>query len=269
MVRNRAGSGGDAAVTAVGLRPRRISVRDGLSGALDLLLPRVCVSCDQLLPHSETGLVCSLCWSRLLRLSSPQCNRCGHPLPSGLCGWCDLLPPYVRAVRSVCWMPVEPASSIVHALKYAGWSKVAEEMAERMSRLSWPRDVVEERTALVPIPLASARKRERGYNQSALIAAGLSKRWRVTTWEKLVVRSRETRSQTRLTPEQRLDNVAGSFEIGARNIDALQGAHVIIVDDVVTTAATLNACARVLYDAGARIISYVTFGRAHASGDRL
>jgi len=166
-------------------------------------------------------------------------------------------------------MPVEPASSIVHALKYAGWSKVADEIAERMSRLSWPRDVAEERTALVPIPLASARKRERGYNQSALIAAGLSKRWRVSTWENLVVRSRETRSQTRLTPEQRLGNVAGSFQIGARKIDALQGAHVIIVDDVVTTAATLNACAKVLYDAGARIISYVTFGRAHASGDRL
>jgi ComF family protein len=166
-------------------------------------------------------------------------------------------------------MPVEPASSIVHALKYAGWSKVADEMAERMSRLAWPRDVIDERAALLPIPLASARKRERGYNQSALIAAGLSKRWRVPAWENVVVRSRETQSQTRLTPEQRLGNVAGSFQIGARNIDALQGAHVVIVDDVVTTAATLNACAKLLYDAGARIISYVTFGRAHASGDRL
>jgi ComF family protein len=166
-------------------------------------------------------------------------------------------------------MPVEPASNIVHALKYDGWSKVAGEMAERMSRLSWPRDVMEERTALIPIPLASARIRERGYNQSALIAAGLSERWRIPVWENLVTRTRETRSQTRLTPEQRLGNVAGSFQIGARNADALQGAHLIVVDDVVTTAATLNACARVLYDAGARIISYVTFGRAHASGDRL
>jgi ComF family protein len=166
-------------------------------------------------------------------------------------------------------MPLEPASNIVHALKYDGWSKVAGEMAERMSHLSWPRDVVEERAALIPIPLASARKRERGYNQSALIAAGLSERWRVPVWENLVTRTRETRSQTRLTPEQRLGNVAGSFQIGARNTDALEGAHLMIVDDVVTTAATLNACARVLYDAGARIISYVTFGRAHASGDRL
>ena len=166
-------------------------------------------------------------------------------------------------------MPVEPASSIVHALKYGGWSKVAAEMAERMSRLSWPRDVEEERAGLVPIPLASARKRERGYNQSALIAAGLSERWRIPVWENLVMRSRETRSQTRLTPEQRLGNVAGSFQIDARSSEVVLGTHVVIVDDVVTTAATLNECAKVLYDVGARIVSYVTFGRAHASGDRL
>lgn len=166
-------------------------------------------------------------------------------------------------------MAGEPASSIVHALKYGGWSRVAAEMAERMSRLSWPPDVVDERAALVPIPLASARKRERGYNQSALIAVALARRWRVPVWETMVVRSRATRSQTRLTPEQRLGNVAGSFQIAAGNLDELQGAHVTIVDDVVTTAATLNECAKVLYQAGARIISYVTFGRAHASGDRL
>ena len=166
-------------------------------------------------------------------------------------------------------MPVEPASSIVHALKYGGWSAVATQIAERMSHLSWPRDVMEERAALVPIPLASARKRERGYNQSALIAAGLSERWRIPVWENVVVRRRETRSQTQLTPEQRLGNVAGSFQICERNPDALRGAHVVIVDDVVTTGATLNECAKMLYDAGARIISYVTFGRAHASGDRL
>jgi ComF family protein len=269
MVRNRARSRGDAAVTAVAAAQLRSLMRGQLGGALDLLLPRACVSCDQLLSHKEAGVVCTLCWSRLLRLPSPQCERCGHPLALESCAWCDLLPPFVRAVRSVCWMPAEPASSIVHALKYGGWSRVADEMAERMSRLAWPRDVVEERAVLVPIPLASARKRERGYNQSALVAASLSKRWRVPVWENLVVRSRETHSQTRLTPEQRLGNVAGSFQMAAGNLDRLHGAHVMIVDDVVTTAATLNACAKVLYDAGARIISYVTFGRAHANGDRL
>jgi len=217
----------------------------------------------------ERGLVCSLCWSRLHVLPAPQCPRCGHPISSDNCGWCSLLPPFVRAVRSVAWMPEEPASSIVHSLKYEGWSAVAAEIAGRMSRLAWPVDVVEERAAIVPVPLASARKRQRGYNQSALIAGALGRRWRIPVWEHAVVRIRETESQTRLTPEQRLDNVAGSFGTASDGSKKLRGAHIVLVDDVVTTAATLNACAKVLYDAGARIISYVTFGRARASGDRL
>ena len=166
-------------------------------------------------------------------------------------------------------MPIEPASSIVHALKYDGWASVASEMATRMARLSWPRDVIEERAALIPIPLASARKRQRGYNQSALIARSLGAMWAVPVWEDAVARTRETSSQTRLTPEQRLDNVAGSFWVMDEMRGELRGAHVVVVDDVVTTAATLNTCAKVLYEAGARIISYLTFGRAHASGDRL
>ena len=163
---------------------------------------------------------------------------------------------------------MEPASSIVHALKYEGWSAAAREVGERMSRLSWPRDVVEERKALIPVPLASARKRQRGYNQSALIARVLGKRWQLPVWENVVRRSRETSTQTRLTPEERRANVAGSFSVAGDARD-LVDAHLVIVDDVVTTAATLNSCAKVLYEAGARIISYVTFGRAHASGDRL
>jgi ComF family protein len=164
-------------------------------------------------------------------------------------------------------MPAEPAGSIVHALKYGGWSKAADEMADRMSRLAWPTDVVRERAAILPVPLASARMRERGYNQSELLARGLSRRWRIPVWTDVLLRGRETESQTRLTAEERLGNVAGSFRIG--DARELAGAHIVMVDDVVTTAATLNEGAKVLYGAGARIISYVTFGRAHASGDRL
>ena len=239
-----------------------------LAGALDLLLPRACVACDRLMSRSDSGVVCGVCWSRLRSLPSPRCERCGHPQLGSVCRWCELLPPFVRAVRSVCWMPEEPASSIVHALKYEGWSVVAGEIAERMSRLAWPKDVVEERTALIPVPLASARRRQRGYNQSALIARELGERWQLPVWEDAVRRTRATESQTRLTPEERRANVAGSFCVGG-DAGRLLDAHLIIVDDVVTTAATLNSCAKVLYEAGARIISYVTFGRAHASGDRL
>lgn len=268
MVWNRGGQSRDATGIAVG-SSYGSALRDGLAAALDLLLPRACVSCESLVPGGDTGIVCSLCWSRLPFLPFPQCDRCGHPIRSTACPWCELLPPFVRAVRSVCWMPVEPAASIVHAVKYGGWTEVAAGMAERMSRLAWPRDVVEERSAIVPIPLAPARARERGYNQSALLADGLAARWRIPVWRDTVLRSRATRSQTELTSEERVGNVAGSFQLSEQDRDIIRGHHLVLVDDVVTTAATLNECARVLYSGGARIISYVTFGRARASGDRL
>src|SRR2546423_14514021 len=108
-----------------------------------------------------------------------------------------------------------------------------------MSRLWWPRDVVDERTALVPVPLAAARKRQRGYNQSALIAYGIGTRWRIPAWDDLVTRSRETSSQTRMTTAERLDNVAGSFRNRGDRAGMLKQAHVVIVDDDRTTAATL------------------------------
>jgi len=166
-------------------------------------------------------------------------------------------------------MPGEPAAEIVHALKYGGWSGVAGEMAVRMARLSWPADVARERTALVPVPLWRSRERERGYNQSALLATGLSARWGIPVWEDSLVRTRTTRSQTELAPEERHANVAGSVRFQPRAAARVSGAHIVIVDDVVTTAATLNECARSLYEAGARIISYVTFGRARSAGDRI
>ncbi len=156
---------------------------------------------------------------------------------------------------------------MVHALKYDAWSKVARELASQMARTSWPNDVVSERACLVPIPLAPARERERGYNQSALIAEALGERWQLPVEHRALERSRSTASQTRLTPDQRRINVAGAFRAGERACHRLDGAHIIVVDDVVTTGATLAAAAAALLDGGARIVSAVTFGRAPATGD--
>lgn len=153
----------------------------------------------------------------------------------------------------------------MHKLKYDGWTRLAEPMGDRMARLELPRDVVEERSIVVPVPLAPGRMRERGYNQSALLAARLATHWSLHVSPALV-RNRATESQTRLTPGGRLRNVASAFATAVTRRE-LSGRHVILVDDVVTTAATLNACAAALHAGGARIITYVTFGRARAAGD--
>jgi ComF family protein len=201
-------------------------------------------------------------------LSAPRCARCGHSTYGEKCRWCDLLPPYVRAARSVCWASGDIGLGVVHALKYQGWHRVAREMALRMSRLDWPVDVIDERCAIVPVPLSAKRERQRGFNQSEVLCAALAPRWNVAVWNDVLVRIRHTETQTRLTPGERLRNVSGAFSTRPSARKMLRGTHVVVVDDVVTTAATLNACAAALCDGGARIVSFVTFGRAPALGDR-
>lgn len=164
-------------------------------------------------------------------------------------------------------MPGGAAEEIVHALKYGRWPAVAAGMARRMAALRFPDDVERERAGLVPVPLSGVRLRERGFNQSLLLARGIAGVWGVPVLDTVLARSRATQSQTRLTPGERTRNVSGAFHARADRA-SLRGLHLVLVDDVVTTAATLNACAAALHDGGARILSFVTFGRAPAIGDR-
>ncbi len=257
--------------------------REAARGMVDLLLPSACAICRALHRADADGIVCQACLARVVRLGWPQCSRCGQPrlsvsiplpieaTPSGTippCRWCHKLAPTIRAVRSVCRMDEGTGSALVHALKYDGWHAVAKPMARRMARLEWPPDVVRERTALVPVPLSDTRRRERGYNQSERLASALSVEWRIPVWTDVLERRRDTRSQVRLTPSERASNVSGAFMAVVRAQARLRGAHIVLVDDVITTAATINASAQALADGGARIISCVTFGRAPEPGDR-
>ncbi len=248
------------------------------------LLPSACAVCRELHTPGRDGIVCVSCLARIAPLPEPLCARCGHSrlsritalatdprtgrVPLAPCRWCERLPSYIRTVRSVGRMDAGTGSALVHALKYGGWSAVAVPLARRMARLSLPPDVVRERTALVPIPLSSTRERERGYNQAERLAAALAEEWRIPVWRSVLRRTRETQSQVRLTPSERVTNVSHAFETDVRARSVLEGAHVVLVDDVITTAATVNSAASALFDGGARIISCVTFGRAPEPGDR-
>ncbi len=254
-------------------------------GLADLLLPRACAVCRGLLDATVPGVVCGTCWARCDMFPEPSCHRCGHPrqplpgdrLPAAQdgtddgfapCRWCARLPATVRAVRSAVRLDSGTGSAIVHALKYSGWSAVADGMGARMARLAFPADVVAERVALVPVPLAAARERERGFNQSALLARAVASHWGLPVWEDILHRRRRTETQTRLTPSERASNVSGAFGTAPGAAARLRGAHLVLVDDVITTAATLNAAASALSAGGARILSYLTFGRAPDTGDR-
>jgi ComF family protein len=246
--------------------------RSAIGAMLELALPGVCAICDAPLGR-ESGPACLLCWSKIARLPHPQCDRCGHPAavgaePGDPCRWCIALPPFVRAVRSAAWMTGRgTASRLVHAFKYDGWQRIADGMAREMARSRWPVDVQRERSCLVPVPLTSSRERERGFNQAEVLARALAPHWGTAVVPALR-RTRMPVSQTRLTPGERSVNVTRAFTVASAGAPLVQGAHCVLVDDVVTTAATLIACAAALVDGGARIVSCATFGRAPAIGDR-
>lgn len=218
------------------------------------LLPPACLCCDAPIPAREGDiLVCGPCRSRWRRVPDPLCPRCGQPAFGDLeCRICADWPAGLARVRSAVWLS-GGAQRAVHLLKYEGWWRVAESMAEAMTSL----EPLTGRVSLIPVPLGAGRLRSRGYNQSERLARALGARLGNPVRADLLRRGRETSTQTALTPDARRANVAGAFVARAP-----VAGRVVLVDDVFTTGATLIAAAAALAAAGVESVEAVTFGRA-------
>jgi ComF family protein len=228
--------------------------RESLAEIERWLLPAACLLCDGPIAGREgDALVCALCRSRWRRVAGPLCDRCGQPVFADLaCRICADWAPGLGRVRSAVWLE-DSARRAVHRLKYEGWWRVAEAMADAMGDL----EPLTGRVSLIPVPLGSRRSRDRGYNQSERIATELGRRIGAPVRTDLLHRVRETRTQTALTPEARAANLAGAFAGGAAG-----GIEAVLVDDVFTTGATLVSAAAALAAAGAARVEGVTFARA-------
>ena len=232
----------------------RQRIAEVLAGVERWLLPAACLLCSEPISERENdALICDLCRLRWRPVPHPVCDRCGQPSFRGLeCRLCAGWPQGLSRVRSAVWLEAS-ARDAVHQLKYEGWSRASEAMAEAMRGL----EPLTAGVSLIPIPLGGRRQRQRGFNQSERIAAALGARVGAPVRLDLLQRVRETRTQTALTPEARHANVAGAFQAGAAD-----GMKLVLVDDVFTTGATLAAAAAALSAAGARRVEAVTFARA-------
>ena len=243
-----------------------MSVRALVTEFLDFFLPAVCLACRDHLPlECSAELVCGPCRTRLRVPSWPRCRRCGFPVGSGV-------GPADRYFECADWgtelsaarfsvVLRSPATSLVHGLKYGGWSDLANFMGERMVRSAIPEDLASGPYLIAPVPTTRGRARARGYNQARLLAEVVSDRVQMPLIDALE-RSRRGPSQVGLHPAERRANVKNAFTVRADARATLTGARVLLIDDVLTTGSTAMQAARPLVQAGAAQVFLSTFARA-------
>ena len=239
------------------------ALRATLGLAVDVALPQLCAACRE--PVQGAGL-CPGCWSKLSFIAPPYCERLGIPFPfDGGPGLLSLEaiadpPAYHRARAAVRYDDV--ARTLVHALKYGDRLDLAPVMGRWMAHAG--RRLLAEADALVPVPLHWRRQWARRFNQSALLAeiiAGASGR---TVAHAALKRVKATPQQVGLGKSERAQNVQGAFRVPADAKIQVAGRRLVLVDDVLTSGATAEACARALLRAGAQSVDVLVFARVVA-----
>lgn len=233
-------------------------IRQAVNGLLSVVLAPSCAGCARPLEIPLRSAVCQTCWDTIRLLRPPFCGVCGEPLaswrapdPGYRCESCVVRRPHIAAGRAIGEYDGS-LRAIVHALKYQGRRSLAAPLGDLL-RLHGA-SMLAGADAVVPVPLHWRRQWRRGFNQAHELARGLG--LRVDT---VLVRRRSTRSQTGLSAEARGANVDGAFAIRRRR--TVEGLTMVLVDDVSTTGATLEACARTLMENGAREVRTLTAAR--------
>ena len=232
--------------------------------ALDFALPPLCPSCRE--PLNERMGLCASCWSKLSLIEPPYCARLGIPFgydpgPGLLSMEAIANPPtYDRARAAVRYDDV--ARELVQGFKYSDRLDLAPMMGQWMARAG--RELLAEADVLTPVPLHWRRQWARRFNQSAALAGAISTFCHVPVAHGSLKRVRATPQQVGLSKTERADNVRGAFRVPAEHRADIAGRRVVLIDDVLTSGATVDACARALLRAGAAHIDVLVFARVVA-----
>ncbi|MBI4209282.1 MAG: ComF family protein [Deltaproteobacteria bacterium] len=230
---------------------------------LDLFFPLKCAGCAQPLRDSEP-LFCASCQDRTRPVSSPLCPACGDPLGVGsqrdsLCGDCLTEHRPFRLSRSL-FLYEGPVREAIHRLKYQKGENVAPALAVAMKGFLSQDGTMGAFDVVVPIPLHPHRLRERRFNPAQLLARAISRGLNVPCDPHSLQRVRETLPQVELPRRQRLQNVKGAFKVASKG--CFRGRRVLLIDDVWTTGATSQACARAIRQGGAVSVDVLTLARS-------
>lgn len=236
--------------------------RDVAARALDALYPAACPSCFA--PVARNGFLCAPCWASTPFIERPFCERSGAPFAQDLGE--GLLSPEVIAdppvwtrARAVARYEDGPARRLVHRLKYADRIELAGPMGRWMARAG--AELLADAELLVAVPLHRRRLFSRRFNQAAALADAVARVSGVACDPLALARVKATTPQVGLTRAQRADNLQGAFRTPPERRGVVAGRRVVLIDDVMTSGATANACARALLRAGAERVDALVFAR--------
>lgn len=200
---------------------------------------------------TQKELVCQECWGLIRPIERGFCQLCGNPDigRKEICSYCRKHPLSLKRIRAFVRFK-DPLPLIIHAFKYQGKKSLGKLLGERLALIVKSEPYMQNADLIVPVPLHSVRKRERGYNQSEILAKKVSEETKIKFID-LLVRRKNTKTQTTLSPEERKKNVEDAFYIKEDLINLVKGKKIIVVDDVMTSGATLEACANPLLKHGA------------------
>jgi len=225
-------------------------------------LPSLCAVCR----GWGTQRVCALCVERFAP-SHPRCRRCALKVPAGagLCGACLTdPPPFARTLAAVDYG--HPWDGLITQFKFHGALDLAPALTRRLLAAFEQSDMPTP-TLLLPVPLSGERLRERGYNQAWALARGVGRALRCEPDARLLLRIKDTPHQLALAPAKRAGNVRAAFAVEPRRLAELRGRSVTVIDDVMTTGATVGEIARVLLQAGAAEIAVWVVARTPRHDD--
>ena len=231
-----------------------------LNNILNILFPETCPTCAGRSHNHSIAPFCRECWQSLAPYNGPKCQRCGKPLVSDIsimCGECINDEPAFISADSF-GLYDGSLKKAINLLKYHGVKRLSGPLSDLFSGLHLPGV-----DAVVPVPLHQKRLRQREYNQSALIAYNIAKRIECNLVADSLTKIKDTPQQVGLSSKNRRKNIKNAFDVKHKN--SVKGKKILLIDDVITTGATIRECSRILKKAGAH--SIYALGLAHGITD--
>ena len=236
-----------------------------LEGILSLIYPSNCLICkEHIITHSPTDVLCLQCLSKIKNNIPPFCVKCSRHLStvskSNKCNSCKEMSPYFDFAWSSC-LYIDPLKNLLQRFKYHQKTLLRQTFCQLMITFIEKYQLdIHQFDIIVPIPLFSSKLRERGFNQSVLLANEIGKHFNIPVNNDIIVRTANTKSQTILNKKERWTNIKGAFRI--KPSINISNKSILIIDDLITTGATSSEAARVLKENRANTIGILTLATA-------